>query len=251
MTSSITSDRVYLPIVLKTGLKPALVSATIVSGDADGVIPQTIAQGSYSGSKTVLHNVGSIPLVRAFYDSDKNGKIYSTVRFDASGYLGYASAPQLLTLNTPTTTKLIINAFSSVSDVPVYYKIYRFGTKGLTSDEEIDKIFGKGTNNNTVSAAVGSDVPVLATSTIPHNAGELIMWELEFAESSTGPWYKAGTPLFGAADTASGPPGGPYARYFYKTAYGYADSTNFYINYVHNYASPQTIYTRFVQDYME
>lgn len=250
MTSSITSDRVYLPIVLKSGLTPALVSASSIGGDADGIFPKTPAQGSYSGSVMLTHNIGSIPLVRAFYDSDKNGKIYCTPRYDTSAYLGYVSAPQLLTLSTTTTTKLVINAFSAVSNVPVYYKIYRFGTKGFTSDEEIDKIFHHGTNNLTVGAAASSNAPSLGTVTIPHGQGELIGWELEFSDDQTN-WYKQGTPLFGVADTSSGPPGGPYARYFYKTAYGYADSTNFYINYVHNYSTSQTLYARFVQDYLE
>jgi len=250
MTSSVTSDRVYLPIVNKSGLTPELVSATAVGGDADGIFPKTLAQGTYSGSTTITHNVGSIPLVRAFYDSDKNGKIYCTTRFDTSGYLGYASAPQLLTVNTSTTTKLIINAFSAVSNIPVYYKIYRFGTKGFTSDEEIDKIFDHDVDSKTVSAAANSNAPSLGTSTILHDQGELIGWELEFSDDQDN-WYKQGTPLFGAADTASGPPGGPYARYFYKTAYGYTDSTNFYINYVHNYPTNQTMYARFVWDYME
>lgn len=250
MTESVTSDRDYLEIASDNNGSNILVSATTIGGSIDGVIPQTIAQGSYSGSTSVTHNLLTIPVVRAFYDSDKNGKLYNTTRFDNGGaYLSYVSAPQLLTVSTTLATKFVINAFSSVSDVPVFYRIYNFGTKGFTSGSRIDKIFHKGTSSKTVGAAPNSDTPVLATDTLPHGQGEQIFWTLQFSTDQTN-WYREGTPLFGAADTTSGPPGGPYARYFYHVAYGYADATNFYVNYVHNYGTSQTIYVRFVQDYI-
>jgi hypothetical protein len=245
---SITSARDYLEIVLNDNVN---VSATVVGGDADGVFPATVTPGTYSGSTTLTHNIGSVPITRIFYDSDKNGTLYNTIRWtDGLFYLGSVVAPQGLVVNTTTTTKLLINAPSSVSNVPIYYRVYRFGDKSVTSEELIDKIFDKGTSSRTITAASDSDTPKLATDTIPHNQGEKIFWSLEFAESANGPWYKEGTLLFGDPDTSSGPPGGPYARYEYKTAYGYADATNFYVNYVHNHTSSQTIYVRYVWDFI-
>lgn len=251
MPSSVTSDRDYLEIVANNN---TLVSATSHAGDADGVFPNTVSPTNdsvtdYAGSTTVTHSLGLVPMVRAFRDSDKNGRLYSTIRWTSGAYLADSGGATLLTLSTTTTTKLIITSGSSVADVPVYYRIYRFGTKGFTSDSSIDKIFTKGSGSKTMTAAADSDLPVTSTDTVAHGQGEKIFWSLEFSEDQTN-WYKEGSLVFGAPDTASGPPGGPYARNYYFTAYGSTDATNFYITYVHNYTSQKTIYVRYVLDYI-
>jgi hypothetical protein len=247
VVSSLTSDRDYLEIVANGN---TTVSATSVGGDADGVFPRTVDYGSYSGGVTITHNIGEVPIVRGFFDSAKNGRLYNTIRWSSgSSYLADKAAPLLITQSTTTTTRLIINAQSSVTGVPVYYRIYRFGTKGVTSDASIDKIFGKRSDAQTVSTAVSSSDPVEVTATIPHGQAEKIFWTLEFSDDQIN-WYREGAPVFGAPDTGSGPPGGPYANYYYFVAYGSSDATNFYVTYVHNYSTSKTIYTRFTWDYI-
>lgn len=251
MVSAVTTDRDYLEIVKNDN---SLVSATSIGGDTDGISPQTVVSygaTTYSGSSTVTHSLGSVPIVRAFYDSDKNGRLYNTTRWTSGfNYMQTVdSAPQLLTLSTTNTTKLIIANANSISDVPVYYRIYKFGTKGFTTDSSIDKIFHKDTDSATVSAAAFSDQPVASTNTLPHGQAEKIFWTLEYSVDQTN-WYRGGSLLFGSPDTTSGPAGGPYSFYYYVTAYGSADATNFYVTYVHNYPTSKTIYTRFVWDYI-
>lgn len=250
MPSSITSDRDYLELVDHDDIT---LSASSNQPDSDGQLPQTILSDhpfDVGSGVTVTHNIGSIPIVRLFYDPDKNGKLYSTPRFTTGDYLAQASGPRVFPVSTSTATKILMNAPSSVTNIPVHYRIYKFGTKGFTSDTEIDKIFNKGTADASTSAAADSLSPVLATDTIPHGQGEQILWKLQFSDDQVN-WYDEGNLLFGGADTSSGPPGGPYARYYYKTAYGYADSTNFYVNYVHNHPSGQTLYVRFVWEYKD
>lgn len=247
MASSVTSDRDYLEIVTNGN---TTVSATSIGGEPDGVYPYTVDYGSYSGSTTITHNLGSVPIVRGFFDSDKNGRIYNTIRWSSGpSYLADKAAPLLITQSTTTTTKLIINAQGTVTNVPVFYRIYRFGTEGFTSDSGIDKIFDKGSDLETVGAAASSSDPIESTNTIAHGQGEKIFWTLEFSLDQSN-WYREGSILFGDPDTSTGPPGGPYANYYYVTAYGSSDATNFYITYVHNYATSKTIYTRYVWDYI-
>lgn len=247
MVSSLTSDRDYLEVVTNSS---TTVSATSIAGDPDGVYPRTVDYGSYSGSTTITHSLGDVPIVRAFFDSDKNGRLYNTIRWSSgSSYLADKAAPLLITQSTTSATKLIINAQSSTSNIPVYYRIYRFGTKGVTSDAAIDKIFNKSSDNKAVGAAASSSDPVEGNSTIPHGQGEKIFWTLEFSDNQTD-WYREGALVFGSPDTGTGPPGGPYANYYYYVAYGSADATNFYVTYVHNYPTSKTIYTRFVWDYI-
>lgn len=249
--SSVTSDRAYLQIVKNNN---TVVSATSHGGDADGTFFSTTSPtgdplADYAGSATITHSIGSVPLVRAFYDPGKNGRLYNTIRWTTGANLNTASGATLLTLSNTTTTKLIITSGSSISDVPVYYRIYKFGTLGFTSDAAIDKIFTNATTTKTLSAAAGSNSPVGATDTIAHLAGEKIFWSLQFSLDQTN-WYKEGSILFGGPDTSTGPPGGPYANYYYATAYGSADATNFYVSYINCFTSQQTIYTRYVLDYI-
>src|SRR5688572_32959683 len=100
MPSSVTSDRDYLEIVKNNN---TLVSATSHNGDADGVYPQTVSPTGnsatdYQGSTTITHSIGSIPLVRAFCDSDKNGRLYSTIRWTSGDYLADVGGATLLTV---------------------------------------------------------------------------------------------------------------------------------------------------------
>lgn len=248
MPPSITTDRDYLEIVDSNDL---FLTATSAQSDADGQYPHTVMVGdsTVGTSVPINHNIGSIPIVRVFYDPDKNGTLYNTARFTTGDYTAEVSGPRVFHVSTAATTKILMNAPSSISNVPVYYRIYKFGDKGVSTDYAIDNIFAKGTDSETLGAAADSTLPVMSVNTIAHGLGEQILWKLQFSESPTGPWYDEGNLLFGAPDTTSGPPGGPYERYFYKTAYGYANATNFYISYLHNYGSGQTIYTRFVWEY--
>lgn len=254
MSTSITSDRDYLELV---SFGDTTINATSnPASDSDSHWLQTghFIDGSsnYGNGQTITHSIGSVPIVRVWFDSDKNGRLYNTMRFrggDAFGVdIAIEDAPHVISVSTTSTTKLLTLAKSSTSNIPIHYRIYRFGTKGVTSDEQIDKIFDSGSHNRTISAAADSSIPTAATTTIAHGQGEQILWKLQFSNNGT-TWYDEGTPIYGAADTSSGPPGGPYARYYNEIAYGSADSTNFYITYIHNYPSSRTIYTRWVWEY--
>lgn len=248
--SSITSDRDYLELV--TSGDTTINANTNPHADSDGQFPNTAFPFSgptdYGNAQTITHNIGSVPIVRVWFDSDKNGRLYNTIRNTTGDYLALVQRPHVIPVSTTTTTKLLTMSPVSETNVPVHYRIYRFGTKGLTSDEVVDKIFDSGLDNKTLGAAADSLSPVLATTTIAHGQGEQILWKLQFSlDQST--WYDEGAIVYGSPDTSSGPPGGPYARYYYHNAYASADATNFYVTYLHNHPSSQTIYTRWVWEY--
>lgn len=248
MVSSLTSDRDYLELLLRGDF--SMDANVTPPSDTDGVFPQTVLDPglAYGTSALIIHNIGTIPIVRAWYDSDKNGRLYNTPRHTTGGYLAIAQRPQIMTISTTTTTKILSISPVSETSIPVHYRIYRFGTKGVTSDENIDKIFGKGVHSQAIGGAADSFSPVTASTTIAHGQGEQILWKLQFSvDQST--WYNEGAYLFGAADTSTGPPGGPYTNFYYETAYASADATNFYVVYVHNYPTTRTIYTRWVWEY--
>ncbi len=240
MTSSLTSDRDYLEI-----LTDGDVTISTGDSDSDAEFPNTAFAGAVYGVYTVMHNLGSIPLVRAFYDPDKDGTLYNTRRVDDIGTI----EPWLTTVSTTTTTKLIINSGSSGTAIPVYYRLYRFGDKSVTSDERIDKIFAVEPSVSVdLGAAASSSASESTILTIPHGQGEAVLNTLRFSEDNS-EWHSAGSAIFGGFDTASGPPGGPYARIFYTTAMGYSDATNFYIEFRHNHPTPKTIYASYALDY--
>lgn len=242
MTTSITSDRDYLEI-LTDG------DTTISTGgvsDTDAELFSSAFAGSAYGLATVTHGLGSVPLVRAYFDPAKNGTLYSTPKLTGTSYQSFDD-PWLTTVTTTTTTKLFINSNTSATSIPVYYRIYRFGTKSVTSDERIDKIFMSGSSSATLSAAANSNTPQHTVETIPHGQGEAVLSTLELSPDGV-TWYGQPGYLNGGFDTTSGPPGGPYVRYFYIAAIGYADATNFYIWYEHNYATSKTIYVRYALD---
>lgn len=242
MTQSITSDRDYLEIVTDGDI-----TISTSGSDADGTAFSTARAGTNNGVTTITHSIGSIPIVRAFYDPAKNGTLYNCARYNNIAHMAYDD-PWLITVSTTTTTKLIIESNSAQTNIPVYYRIYRFGNNSITSDERIDKIFSVDYDNEIVAAAASSDSPVRQTNTIPHGQTAAPLWTLEFSLDQSS-WHSEGSLIITGPDTASGPPGGPYARYFYTTAYGSSDATNFYISYINNNLSSQTIYSRYALDY--
>lgn len=243
LNQSITSDKDYLKI-FDDG--QVLISAN--GGlDADSTYPaDPSAPLGFVGSRTIPHTLGSIPLVRAFWDPAKNGRWYSAdcrpgdIRLD----------PWLKFIATTTGVKLIMNTDGAAkTNIPVFYRIYDLGLHATDSDSRIDKVFMKDTSFGQVAATGSSLNPNQTVLPIPHPAGEAPLWTLEFADNPNGPWYPEGLQIIGAFDTTSGPAGGPYSRYYYLSAFGSVDRNNLYVTLESNYGSVKTIYVRFALDY--
>lgn len=242
---SITSDFDYL----KIARDDTLFITTTTPSDPDFQFPTDPFGGFGSGEQGIAlinHNLGATPLVRAFIDPLANGTWYSS--YSQIGFIPLD--PNLLTLVDGSDLKLCVNAESHHSNVPVYYRIYKPGTAAVDSDDRIDKIFAKSPNPYTLScgAAPDSEDPVQATNAVPHTAGEAICWTMQFSADNIN-WYNDGNFIYGGPDTGSGPPGGPYAFYYYMRAYASADNNNFYIRIEHNYPTTVTFYIRWTLDY--
>lgn len=241
--NSVTSDRDYLEIIADGY---TTLSAT-ASGDADAAFPANFLAEPNYGILTIDHNLGTVAMVRVFYDPDKNGTLYNTLKYTGGSYLAYGTT-YLSTANRTTQTKIILNASSAVTNIPIYYRVYSFDSiKSTTSDRKMDKIFLGDTGQATLGAAANSDTPTVTIQPIGHPYNEAVLNTLQFSEDAV-TWYSAGNPLYGSADTTTGPPVGPYSRYFYTLATGYSDATTFYIRYEHNYATSKTIYVRYTLD---
>ncbi len=237
---SLTSDRDYLKIwqdsyiTLNANGTP----------DADSTFPaDPSAPFGFASSTTITHNLGYVPLVRAFWDPDKNGRWY--------GEKSSFKDPWLKVIATTTTVKLIMNTDGAAkTDIPVFYRIYDLGNQAVDSDSRIDKIFAKAVTSGVVGSSGSSFTVTEATVTIPHTAGERPLYTVQFSEDQIN-WYAAGTQIVGPFDTGSGPPGGPYARYYFTSCYCYTDGNNLYVVLQNNYASSKTIYIRYELDYMQ
>lgn len=236
---SFTSDKNYLYIFQDGQI---LINANGVP-DADSTFPaDPSAPFGFASFQTINHNLGSVPLVRAFWDPAKNGLWYNA-RLNSVD-------PWLKLIATTTSLKLIMNTDGGAkTDIPVFYRIYDFLNVNVNSDSRVDKIVAKdATRSVVVPASPGSITVVENTLTIAHGLGEVPIWALEFSEDGLN-WYQEGGSIVGPFDLASGPPGGPYARYFSTEAYGRADSTNFYITGQSNYATTKTIFFRYALDH--
>lgn len=246
--ASITSDFDYLKIV-QDGTISVTTSAIT---DPDFEFPSD-PFGGFPGSgeqsvTTITHNLGSVPMVRAFIDSGNNGLWYSS--YQQIGFI--LIDPNLLTLVDTSTLKLCVNTGTHKANIPVYYRIYNPTNRAINSDARIDKIFQKSDpaapTQATLGACTFSSDNVQAVATIPHNQGEAICFTMQFSQDGTN-WFNDGGFIYGPPDTGSGPPGGPYAYYYYCRAYASADNNNFYIRFEHNYPTSKTIYARWALDY--
>lgn len=239
---SFTSDKDYLYI----NQDGAITISANATPDADSTFPADPgAPFGLAGFATINHSLGSIPLVRAFWDPAKNGMWYANKDLNNTAL----PDPWLKTISTLTAVKLIMNTDGAAkTDIPVFYRIYDFLQVAVNSDSRVDKIFKKDAKNGNVAASPGSITVVETLLTLPHGAGEVPIWSLEFSEDQIN-WYNEGRQIVGPFDTTSGPPGGPYARYYYTSAYARADSNNFYVILQSNYGSIKTIYVRYALDY--
>lgn len=237
-TLSWTSDKDYLEIFAEG-------SITLNANgtpDADSTFPaDPDGPFGFASSTIITHNLGYVPLVRAHWDPDKNGKWYS----DKNA----AKDPWLKIIATTTQVKLIMNTHGAAkTNIPVWYRIYELKSKSVTSDSNFDKIFKKAYTSKTVGASSGSFTTIESTLTVPHGQDEAPAFTVQFSENGTD-WYESGTQIVGPFDTTSGPPGGPYARYFFTSMYAYADDTNLYIVGQNNYTSSKTLQLRYALDY--
>lgn len=247
--ASITSDVDYLKIFDDN----TLFITTATSYDSDFTFPTDpfggfAAPPSEMGIATINHNLGTIPIVRAFIDSGNNGLWYSSY-----SQIGFISIdPNLLTLVSTTSLKLCVNAGSHKANIPVYYRIYNPTNRAISSDARIDKIFLKSNplapTQATLGAVAFSGDNIQTVAAIPHGQNEAICFTMQFSQDQVN-WYNDGGFIYGPPDTSSGPPGGPYSRYYYTRAYAAADSTNFYVRFEHNYPNPVTLYARWALDY--
>jgi hypothetical protein len=245
--TSLTSDFDYLKILQDN----TITVTTATPSDGDFAFPVDPFGGFGSGEQgvvTIPHNLGSVPLVRAFIDSGNNGLWYSS--YQQNGYI--LIDPNLLTLVDATNLKLCVNSGSHQSNIPVWYRIYKTSNQAINSDDRIDKIFMKSDpaapTQITLGACTFSSDNVQGKVTIPHNQGEAVAWRMQFSQNGTD-WYNDANFIYGPPDTGSGPVGGPYSYYYYCRAYASGDSTNFYILFEHNYPTSVTLYARWTLDY--
>lgn len=243
---SLTSDFDYL----KIHQDDTILVTTTTPTDPDFTFPTDPFGGFGSGGQGVVeidHNLGAVPLVRAFIKS-ASGLWYSS--YASIGFIQID--PNLLTLVDTNKLKLCVNTGTSASNVPVFYRIYKPGTAAIDSDDRIDKIFLKSDpaapTTITLGAAADSEDPVQGVVPIAHNQNEDIIWTLQFSQDGSN-WYNDGSFIYGPPDTNSGPPGGPYEFYYYCRAYGEGDTNNFYVRFEHNYPSTVTLYARWSLDY--
>lgn len=238
---SLTSDKDYL-YIFQDG---AITISANATPDADSTFPADPDAPSLAGFTTINHGLGTVPLVRAFWDPAKNGVWYANKDLNNTGL----PDPWLKIISTTSVVKLIMNTNGAAkTNIPVFYRIYDFLNVAVNSDSKVDKIFKKDYQNGNVAASPGSSTINTTTLTLPHGAGEVPIWSLEFSEDQTN-WYSEGRQIVGPFDTGSGPPGGPYARYYFTSASGYADSSNFFVRLQSNYGSVKTVYVRYALDY--
>ena len=199
---------------------------------------------SANTSSIISHGLGTIPLVRIFYQNA--GRWYSAkvLRSDRTQRQPWADYSV-----TSTTLTVSNKVDSGTGTIPIYYRIYTIDSQLTITDKvRIDKVYRTGSHTGTVAGTALSIEPNQSTTTIAHGQPEAPLWTLQFSLNQTD-WYPEGTRIVGSFDTASGPPGGPYARYYYVTAFGSSDGTNFYITRQSNYSTTRTIYVRYALDY--
>lgn len=241
--SSITSDFDYLKIISDGPLS----ITTGTPSDPDFQFPVDPLGGFGSGEQgyaSVPHNLGAVPLVRAFIDPGANGLWYSS--YAQIGFINID--PNLLTLADTTQVKFCVNSSAHKAGIPVFYRLYRPGTTAFNSDDRIDKIFSKDSTSGLIGAAPDSADSVQGVITVPHNKNEPILWTMQFSQDGSN-WYNDGNFIYGPPDTGSGPPGGPYAFYYYMRAYASGDDNNFYLRLEHNYPGARTFFLRWALDY--
>jgi len=246
---SLTSDKEYLKIYIEgTGTLDANGSV-----DPETTLPKDAFGATYSGSTTVYHGLGYVPLVKAYWDPMKDGKWWASHAFPDSslGLFPYQEVDPFMNIIADSTTVKFIMASNraGVTAVPFLYRIYDIGNVAATSDSAIDKIFQKGTGSATANAAGGTMAPSFTIVKIPHTHGYPPSFDLQFSEDGTN-FYGDNQKINGPPDTSSGPPGGPYSRYFYTSAYGYSDKDNFYIILENVYTSARTIYYRYTLGFL-
>lgn len=237
--TSINSDKDYLKIYQDGQI---LLNASSAP-DADSTYPFDPSGPALTGFASIPHPLGVVPLVRAYWQW--GGRWYNAVSYTG----GLPSDPRLKIIATTSYVKLIVATDGSAkNNIPVFYRIYKFDTVGLTSDDRIDKVFATPSASGTVAGAAFSDTPNQNTLVLPHTAGESPLFTVEFSEDLVN-WYSEGSQIVGPFDTSSGPPGGPYAYYYYTSAFGSCDSSNMYVTLESNYPTNKVIYVRYALDY--
>lgn len=241
---SLTSDKSYLQIAFEAS---TTMDCNGVA-DSDSTFPSDVDEPfGFSNSFTVTHDFGYVPIVRVFWDAGKNGRWYSS-----RGKIGNATdyiEPWIKILATATTVKFILNTDGTAqTNIPIFYRIYKLGSESTTTDERIDKIFKKESVSATVAASGISFSESTTTLALPHGqTAEVPIYTVQFSDDNSN-WYSANSPIVGAFDTASGPPGGPYSQYFYTNVSASIDATNLYLVLRSNYPTTKTIYVRYTLD---
>lgn len=245
---SITDEKDYLKIFKD---EHTIVTADDATPDSDQSYPaNSQAPFGYGGNRIITHNLGFVPLVRAFWDPYHRDEWYSCRVPDPDNF-GALTDPWLQTITTTTELKLMMGTDHGSQEyyIPVFYRIYQLGQHSVTTDDRIDKVFYK---SPVLSGVCASNVSSLDRTyqvlQVGHDHGEPPLFTLQVSESANGPWYPEGTRIFGPPDTGSGPPGGPYASYYYIRAAMYVNANQVFIVLESNYATNKTIYVRYVLD---
>lgn len=238
---SLTSDKDYLKII-NDGFVTISANAT---PDADSTFPADLtAPFGLAGSLIIPHSLGYVPLVRCSWDSQNNG-LWRNLRYNSN------VDPWLKIISTSTYVKLMMNTDGAAkNNIPVYYRIYDTGNVAANSDSGLDKIFLKQATSAQVPLSSGSITESQVVLAINHGGGDLLApnFTIEFSQDQVN-WYQEGMLIQGPWDTSSGPPGGPYARFYYTTAWGEINKDQLFLHLISNYPSNVTVYVRFAVDY--
>lgn len=108
---SVTSEREALRLYASGETTINVNTATPIS-DPDSLLYP------YYGEYTVTHSQGEVVLARAWADLSKNGRL-------CNSYARYPSLRRVTTRGTTTTSVVRVLSDTSLTAVPIYYKVYK------------------------------------------------------------------------------------------------------------------------------
>lgn len=98
------------------------------TGTATVSAPSTLVSGLYRTEYTIVHDLGYVPLVRVYFESEDNDVIFPACGSTVAGFApGIAVGDTLCTFEVTTTT-LVVILFASSSQTgsrDIYWVIYK------------------------------------------------------------------------------------------------------------------------------
>lgn len=246
---SITDEKDYLKIFRD---EHTIVTADDSSPPAETQLPaDPDSPFGYVGFRTITHNLGVVPMVRAFWDPYHTNTWYNArIWGHGEGLFGVITDPWLKIHVTTTQLKLWMYTedVSQKYYVPVFYRIYKTSNQAVSTNDRIDKIFLKDSISESVAAESDHLTPGSSVVVIPHGqTDEVPIWTLQFSLNQDD-WYPEGSEIIGTPYLDSGPPGGPYSYFRKVRVAAKCDAEFFYIYFDNHYDTSKTIYVRYALD---